>query len=109
MQDYLGLVEIAVMKKNKKNYSKMAIQNLRKRAIKIINNQKFKIISETTVEVTEDKETYSSIYLTKPGRTIQTCSCPNYQKHCKQPIRCVHMLVAEWVLMLHQLNNENKE
>lgn len=87
----------------------MTIQTLMKRAIKLIKNKQFFMISERFVEVTDNKKKYEVLYITKPGRTIQTCSCSNSAKHCKQPIRCVHRIVAEWVLMLHQLNKKREK
>jgi len=74
-----------------------------KRAIKIIKEKKYKILSDRMVEV-KDNGKYIVSYITKPGRTIQTCSCTNSARHCNQPIRCVHRIVAEWVLMIYQLN-----
>lgn len=82
----------------------MTIQNLMKRAIKIIRKKQYKVISERMVEVMVNKQKYEVIYKTKPGRTLQTCSCTNEARHCNQPTRCVHKLVAEWILMLCELN-----
>ncbi len=90
---------------NRGGFEVMAIQNLMKRAIKIIKKGKYRIISERSVEVTENKKKYYSRYKTLPGRTIQTCGCTNFSRHCNQPTRCVHRIVAEWVLMNHQLLN----
>ena len=82
----------------------MTIQILMKRAIKIIKKTQYKVLSEEMVLVKDHGEKYTVKYLTKPGRTIQTCSCTNYARHCRQSTRCVHMIVAEWVLIFYQLN-----
>ncbi len=87
----------------------MPIETLMQRAIKIINKKDFKIISDQMVQVKSNKKIHTVTYKTLPGRTIQTCSCTNFSRHCKQPIRCVDMLVAEWVLMLKQLNQGGKK
>jgi len=86
----------------------MTIQLLMKRAIQIIKKKQYKIISERMIVVKDQDKKYTVTYQTKPGRTIQTCTCTNYVRHCKQSIRCVHMIVTEWILMFNQINSGGK-
>lgn len=79
-----------------------------KRAIQIVRKKQYKIISERMVMVKDHGKKYNVTYVTKPGRTIQICSCTNETMHCNQPTRCVHKIAAEWILMFNQLNQGGK-
>lgn len=71
------------------------IENLLKKAREIIKKEQVKLIgnSESMGEQWEVKD-YIVRFFKKPGRTLNTCSCPNGTKFCDSPVICSHKLAV---------------
>ena len=72
---------------------------IRTKAIKLIKENKVKLLSESHLNVMIEVDKETVILKKKAGRTLISCSCQNHSRFCIENPVCSHKLAAlfEWV------------
>ena len=70
------------------------------KAAEFINKGKVKVIGVTPSRITIEVDGEIVTFSKKPGRVIDSCSCQNHSRFCKENPRCSHKLAASTYMIM---------
>jgi len=73
------------------------------KAADFINKGKVKVIGVTPNRITIEVDEEIVIFFKKPGRVMDSCSCKNHSRFCKENPRCAHKLAASTYIIMRKV------